>query len=202
MKHINRCRLYLQVTTLSDFLEGDSHTLSKDALNGKLTHSTPTRYRWPTQQRPYQKAWEIWRRTLKSVFPSQRGVLIQGSGRWIDDRYPKWRWYYSSCRDAVYHRLPSGIQMYTRQGIRGPRGRFPRFRVARVVRFVPLHAYRATCCSSHISAYIMGWSREKEVPIKVSTSITLSHSLLDTKPDWIVEQYSCADKGKSITNSI
>ena len=56
MKHLNRWRLCLNVTTLLDILEGDGATINKDALQRLVKHDTSSQYKYPNQKWLYQKA--------------------------------------------------------------------------------------------------------------------------------------------------
>ena len=57
MNHLNRCHLSLNVTTLSDILEGDVITINKDALQGVLQYNKNSQYKFPNHIQPYEKAW-------------------------------------------------------------------------------------------------------------------------------------------------
>jgi hypothetical protein len=48
----NRCRLYLQVSTLAVIVTADGMAVTAMALEGQRDFHQPHYYGWPTQQRP------------------------------------------------------------------------------------------------------------------------------------------------------
>jgi hypothetical protein len=110
MFRINSCRLWLQVATLSDIctLQGDK--IDRTAWVGSA-RMTSNNSEWPTQTRPCDKVWGLWRKALSDsyctndrryVLASQPGRLTHGLGAWLPD---------SSPRDS--HRWDSYIQHST-----------------------------------------------------------------------------------------
>ena len=72
---INLCRMYLQVTTLSDITSADGMNISKEALKCKtLTDRTPT-ITFPRQLEVHPNQITKWRRALSDVFTSHDNNL-------------------------------------------------------------------------------------------------------------------------------
>jgi hypothetical protein len=71
---INRCRVYLQVISLSDMTSNDGIFLLKSYYLGT---EDPTRHwlRWPRQMKPRKQDWEQWRRDLKMFFGTVTTML-------------------------------------------------------------------------------------------------------------------------------
>jgi hypothetical protein len=69
---LNRCRLYLQIISLADIASADGSCIIPDVFCGiPLTDRTST-LRWPHQQRPNQKAWDLWSAALRNLQPRNR----------------------------------------------------------------------------------------------------------------------------------
>jgi len=80
---LNRCRLYLQVITLSDIVSSDGTRIITDIFHGiPLTERTST-LKWPNQQRPPPKAWALWSSALKPLQP--RDTLLTPLGPWFSN---------------------------------------------------------------------------------------------------------------------
>ena len=103
----NRCRLYLQATSLADIASGDGREIMENAWSG---HRDPFRtpyYQWPVQQRPADTDWREWRSALRSAFldparPSRR-TLNRPLGEWIvNAAEPRWEWYFSPSEKRIY----------------------------------------------------------------------------------------------------
>jgi hypothetical protein len=81
---LNCCRMYLQVTTVSDITTGDGYYITQYAWMGQFDHHQTSRYEWPRQPRPTD--WSLWRSALNKaigVAPRSRRLnhLAYGSTR-------------------------------------------------------------------------------------------------------------------------
>ena len=65
---INRCRIYLQVITLSDISTGDGLRIDKSTYTGVKNTNIRTEYLWPVQGKPGKTDWVEWRRAIATVF--------------------------------------------------------------------------------------------------------------------------------------
>ena len=84
LQHLNACRLFLQVSRLSDIASADGLFLRRDALLGSASSCYSSSTRWPRQGHPPDVWWRLWRRKLKLVF-SCNGVsssLRSRLGEW------------------------------------------------------------------------------------------------------------------------
>jgi len=61
MRILNRCRLYLQVITLSDITTADGLIILPEIKQGIRIENRPSTLQWPTQGDPPQSEWRIWR---------------------------------------------------------------------------------------------------------------------------------------------
>ena len=69
LQHINRCRLHLQVVTLSDVITGDGNHFSLLAYRCEFDDTMPHQHLWPIQPRPGKHARRLWKRALKKAYP-------------------------------------------------------------------------------------------------------------------------------------
>jgi hypothetical protein len=98
LKDINRCRLYLQVITVSELADPRGETLMPHSI-GKFYRTdarriTTSKLNWPTQPKPGHRSWETWRRFLrmKVVKSMTTLVLREKLGKWYDCCNDRTRW--------------------------------------------------------------------------------------------------------------
>jgi len=60
LQHINACRLYLQVITLSDICNGRGSHVLPEAMQGVTITASHTTWAWPRQHRPPEPSWTHW----------------------------------------------------------------------------------------------------------------------------------------------
>jgi hypothetical protein len=66
LRAFNHCRLFLQVTYLSEITTADGTSLTHDAWIGNRTQISPLL--WPVQPKPGPKSFQMWRRLLATTF--------------------------------------------------------------------------------------------------------------------------------------
>jgi hypothetical protein len=89
---LNRCRLYLQVITLSDIVDAAGLHIIPDILIGIPLSDCRSTLKWPNQQRPPQKDWTLWMAALHSLQPKNR--LLQPLGSWlVHHTHQIWSWF-------------------------------------------------------------------------------------------------------------
>ena len=112
---LNRCRLYLRVTTLADIANGSGTTIAPTAWQGTYDSTRPHYYRWPAQQRPTTSDWQQWQRALMLAF-GIHGIthpLPHLLGSWVDDR-KTWQWFHSSSDERLYHQHDAVWEFHSR----------------------------------------------------------------------------------------
>ena len=104
LQSVNRCRIYLRVTTLSDICTADGR-----ALHPFLTLRQPfgirDRFSWPAQGRPDSTDWKRWDAVLHTVVV-QSGVLGRGLGHWDlshESYLLDWDYFITDSGDLVQH---------------------------------------------------------------------------------------------------
>ena len=106
MQSINRCRLFLHVTTASDIATGDGYRILDDIFIGKIVHRKDN-FDWPNQSRPPKAAWDFWSKQLRRHFAPERAQLSSPLGEWIitedDDYYSSWEWWVNDKEEVYQH---------------------------------------------------------------------------------------------------
>ena len=102
---INYCRLYLQVTTVSDITLADGINIDVGMMRGmpSLLSST-TKWHHVHQERPSESSWTVWRRALK-LFSDNSGRLHQSLGQWTLPSHKlrrHWPAYYDPRSEDIY----------------------------------------------------------------------------------------------------
>jgi hypothetical protein len=80
--YIHRCRIYLQVATVSDISAAAGHTIQKAWLYPHTKKPSRSTLRWPRQKEPSKVAWLAWKKFINSFLLSN-GKLKQRLGPWI-----------------------------------------------------------------------------------------------------------------------
>ena len=91
---INRCRIYLQVLTLADIVDGYGEEWNPWYWKGTRDLHRLSTLIWPRQMKPAAKAWALWRRALRKTFPEiGKGKKILG--KWYyNATHQLWKWYW------------------------------------------------------------------------------------------------------------
>ena len=118
---VNRCRLFLRVTTLSEISTDDGAKIYPEVWRGHPPPNSFSKLLWPRQHRPPPSSWRVWRKFLQQALRpnyytcySTNLPLRQPLGRWIanygSDRH--WLWFYSPQDSAFfrYDRLAKSLQ--------------------------------------------------------------------------------------------
>ena len=124
LTHINRCRLYLQVTTMADITNGNGMCIRQGVMKGTMTKLNEAYYQWPRQTLPGVHSWRLWRKALKLCFLRGVGLYLHAGmqlGRWNDGEQDGWHWFYMRQNQRIFHRSGNRWKVYRRQG-RGPMG--------------------------------------------------------------------------------
>ena len=68
LKQINACRLYLQVTFLSDITTINGKFLLTGVIEGTHDNIPNRKLEWPTQISLDKKTWKLWSQTITSIY--------------------------------------------------------------------------------------------------------------------------------------
>jgi hypothetical protein len=112
LDRIHACRMYLQITMISEMATADGTYLLHDFLHGKYTKEElnerrETGLQWPNQDRPDKTAWKIWTLALQKTICTQSGKLKETLGKWNHDNNKVWNSVLSSETGKLYTRQPN-----------------------------------------------------------------------------------------------
>lgn len=127
LQKINRCRLHLQVTTLSDVTSGYGNQFTK-AFHCIFDPTIPHYYKWPRQPRPGAASIKAWKRALKDCFPKVNGVLEYTVGKWLYPPPQEWRWFFSPRTTFIYQKQGRLWRVWKRCSRAGYLGITPRYK--------------------------------------------------------------------------
>ena len=106
LKLINACRIYLGATVLSDITTPDGTTLNKHCLQGQRSPYSTAKGLVPYHERPGPRAWQLWRRFLKTLTAAQSNALLASPlGSWTvtgNDTLRQWHAYFSPTHTLLY----------------------------------------------------------------------------------------------------
>jgi hypothetical protein len=91
MRKLNACRMWLQVSRLSEITNPEGFRLHQDSLHGRISHPKKAeRLQWPRQDRPPAKWWRIWSQCLRRSFSTDgRDTKLRVSlGTWHPESLP------------------------------------------------------------------------------------------------------------------
>ena len=172
---LNRCRLYLQATNLSDLTDGSGHRIAKHIRDGYRDKYRPQYHIWSVQQSPSVTQWRLWRKALKICFPTNDDkTLLSPKGAWTDDYKEKWQWFLHSPTARVYQRRGPTWKVYKKY--------FSQSRIKKGMLFsyetqalaLPPQAQRVTVRRRNNKIRIQGWAPEQASNIPFSL---ISHSV-------------------------
>ena len=72
LRRLNQCRLYLQVTLLSEISSANGVTILSNYVRGNKHANRRSLLTWPRQERPPHKAWQEWNKRLSQTFCTSR----------------------------------------------------------------------------------------------------------------------------------
>jgi hypothetical protein len=128
---LNRCRMYLQVTTLSDLASGDGTSILDCYWKGQQHPHSHTTYKWPGCGPPSFQDWTTWRSALRTLFYDDAGSMACRRlrvplGKWLcaDDT---WVWWFSPSENRLYGKGNNTWRVYLPANGRQITRRSPRF---------------------------------------------------------------------------
>jgi hypothetical protein len=120
IKRINYCRLYLNVTTVSEITNARGDMIDPAMMNGNR-ESTISKPKWQgvNQQKPDRVSWNLWRQVCKSISHKRNNkwYLNQQLGKWVNPHQTtrrQWPFWYDGQTDTLYKETSEGITRYER----------------------------------------------------------------------------------------
>jgi hypothetical protein len=194
LQKINRCRLHLQVSSLSDISCGYG-TRYTNAYNCIYDHTIPHHHLWPKQPRPNAASISIWRRALRLCFPREGGLMTHTLGNWLYRPSTEWRWFFYPRSQLIYQRHGASWRIWRRRHRAGNLGQTPTFQYETNGMLLPVNSVRATIIRIGATMLRMtGWSNHIDTqPFEFS-----EHS----NTSWILNQADRPPQVNAIKNSI
>jgi len=101
---INRCRLYLQLMSLSDACTGEGNRFTHSSIIGTIDKDRRSKWIWPVQARPTPREWSVWRRCVRQIWAPRPGHSIDKClGLWLHDGHQNWHWF--TDETSIYYRV-------------------------------------------------------------------------------------------------
>ncbi len=110
MRTLNRCRIFLQVITLSDISTADGQRIVSDAKRGERLPDRASKLLWPTQGKPTKADWAVWRRHL--AYFENKGKLIRPLGDWVCSSHQRWQYTVDTATGNVFNSFTSPPMMF------------------------------------------------------------------------------------------
>ena len=101
LRSINRCRLFLQVETVSDLATPDGKFLQDSLYIFPPTVNSVSTDLWPRQACPQSRFWAQWRHLLRQLTHDSSRRLRQPLGAWQSLCRRRWEAYYQEASDSV-----------------------------------------------------------------------------------------------------
>ena len=119
LRAINRCRMYMHITTRSDMAEGSGRSIRQTVWECDYDTVSTSRqaYRWPAQPRPGPNSIAQWQRALGITYgvDSKHMGWLQHPGLWTAGA-AKWKkWRYDIDTDSLYKQQDDGWARWTRK---------------------------------------------------------------------------------------
>jgi hypothetical protein len=119
IEQINRCRLFLNVSRISDIASADGKNVQPEWKKPEGEKNSFSKTCWPKIRAPNESSWKTWDIALKKLTDGQ-DRLTTPLGRWIVDpkRFRVHRFVYSPSEKRVFERTPGGYVTYKKRGER------------------------------------------------------------------------------------
>ena len=124
LDQLNRCRMFLQVASLSDITTGCGTRISRSSQQGSVDSTRVSLYTWPRQSNPPPSFWETWREALKSLCSSD-WTLQRPLGEWLS--VVSCQFFYDPLSERIYVREGQFTFFYSRCPSRTSRSNTSRF---------------------------------------------------------------------------
>ncbi len=106
LAQLNCCRIFLQVTTLSEICDATGTRILGACLDHPTQHFRRSKLSWPNQASPGPKQWTLWRSALKPLLANDLGKLCTRLGPWkipLLQLDQSWEWWYDTETESLVH---------------------------------------------------------------------------------------------------
>ena len=96
LSDINLCRIFLQLTTLSDITDGSGTQITEEAFQGKCLSDRRSMLRWPRQLVVTTRQGNLWKKAVEAAYTSTCRTLHQPLGKWTGTSNQIWKTFYDT----------------------------------------------------------------------------------------------------------
>jgi len=114
LRQINRCRMYLKITTISDIASPCGTKLHNLRVNQSPTPVEDSKFNWPTQECPEPRYWKIWRSAAR-ILLDQNKDLSTPLGSWHAKPRQIFPWCIDSAEKKIYQVFPTHAMVHWRK---------------------------------------------------------------------------------------
>ena len=140
---LNKCRLYLQVLTVSDIMNGKGNGFTRAFLCEK-DHQPRNHYKWPFQATPTTSMIKKWKSALKRTFGLHSGITTHTLGAWLHNDISNWLWFHHPSSSSLFQRYDHLWHVWKRDSRRGRIGINTKYKYCTTATRLPPSASKAT----------------------------------------------------------
>ena len=181
---LNRCRLYLQVMTTADIMNGFGNRFTL-TFKCQKDHQRHNNFKWPFQPAPSTRMKKFWRKALRKTFGLAAGIMDHKLGPWLHNDHSQWIWFYHPVSQAIMQRFGKLWRMWKQETSRGRLGKRSRFKIFTTQARIPPTVKKATVqfwTPNRIT--LTGWATcDNELTTVYSEAIGLNAFPLDETND-------------------
>jgi len=111
---INRCQMYLKISTTSDIASPCRTKLYDPRVDQYLIPVEDSRFNWPTQECPKPKYWKIWHAASRMLLNQDKN-LTTPLGDWHTTPRQRFPWCVDTAEKKIYKILPTHAIVHWRK---------------------------------------------------------------------------------------
>lgn len=116
IRKINYCRLYLNVTTISEIANAKGDMITKEMMEGNRD-SNQDKWQRVHQQKPDNTSWNLWKQVCKEISNKVNGkwYLKKSLGKWLisrEENRKRWKFWYDRNKDELYQETEEGFTQH------------------------------------------------------------------------------------------
>jgi hypothetical protein len=209
LQKLNQCRMFLQVTMLSDIVTADNRYITRTAREGNFDNTWPHYHRWPNQGNPGVNKRTFWREQLSSLLcgGNRDFRLMTALGAWTDTTPGIWEWFFCLYEEHLYRQSNSEWTYYLPGLLSRQRRRSRPFIIGGQVpaNDVPPNLRRVTVdCVTSQDVLLTSYSQIEQVPSTPSPPTSLEETITELPETtmWLIAEHFCNDSGINVANAI
>ena len=204
---LNACRKFLQINTLGDITNGNGTHINRMIKMGCKHECSKSKLVWPTQSKPDNDTWKIWRSALRKTFEVNRQVAIgQIRRKWAANPSREFLWYHDHISNCLLKSSPNNKwKMFRSSTQRGRRALNPVFHyIGTELSSLPNHARPASIITCSVNRVKFTGSGDS-ASISPTTNYSTLEEYVDSLPPlhrWPFSHITGAQNLNHITQAI